>query len=312
MTDTERDLLRAVNAEPGDDAPRLAYADFLDEQPDAYRDCPNCNGVPDQKRFMRATDWYRGKTGPSTVVTTCPECDGAGFVPDDARKRRAEFIRVQIELSKPPTRASAKLAGVVAPHLSADRVRVVTEPGRKALLEREAELHPTARHEYQFGCADLIPKGAVIDDRITFVRGFVGKLMCSAADWLRYADKAFWSPKQRVRCDWCKDGWHYSPGREHRHGGETSKCSTCDGTGFVPRPFDPACQPLTDVTLTGAIDWDFPPPGVRLYIPDPDGIASRIEWYCRNEIRGDLTVGGETRVTEVLEAEFPGVRFHLG
>jgi uncharacterized protein (TIGR02996 family) len=31
MTDTERDLLAAIEAAPGDDAPRLVYADWLDE-----------------------------------------------------------------------------------------------------------------------------------------------------------------------------------------------------------------------------------------------------------------------------------------
>ena len=75
---TEADFLRAVLAEPGEDAHRLVYADWLDEHA-ADVPCPEC--------------WNRFFGG------RCGACAGTGRVPD-GRAARAGFIRAQVELAK--------------------------------------------------------------------------------------------------------------------------------------------------------------------------------------------------------------------
>ncbi len=90
---TERMLLDAIIREPEDDTVRLAYADFLDDQPDAHEVCSNCNGVPDQQRFMRCVNWWQGRRNYiPEVKTTCEKCDGRGYALG-ANAKRAHAIR---------------------------------------------------------------------------------------------------------------------------------------------------------------------------------------------------------------------------
>jgi hypothetical protein len=85
VTDTEARLLRAVLESPGDDTPRLAYADWLDDNAGVVP-CPICTGPG----FPR---------GP--VPAGCTKCRGSLEIPDD-RRERAEFIRIQCELAGRP------------------------------------------------------------------------------------------------------------------------------------------------------------------------------------------------------------------
>jgi uncharacterized protein (TIGR02996 family) len=78
---TESDFAAAIRAAPEDNAPRLAYADWLDEHAGEV-ECPRARCTAE---FDGAQDW-------------CPFCAGKGHVPD-GRHARAEFIRVQIELA---------------------------------------------------------------------------------------------------------------------------------------------------------------------------------------------------------------------
>lgn len=82
MTPTESMLLRAVLESPGDDTPRLAYADWLDDNAGVVP-CPICTGPG----FPR---------GP--VPVGCTKCRGSLEI-SDGRRERAEFIRVQIEIA---------------------------------------------------------------------------------------------------------------------------------------------------------------------------------------------------------------------
>ncbi len=93
-TVTEREQLYAeIIANPDDDTVRLAFADWLDEQPSS-RPCGKCHGdartMP--QFFEDAWQWNAGDP--------CPKCEGTGTVPDTSDADRAEFVRVQCELSR--------------------------------------------------------------------------------------------------------------------------------------------------------------------------------------------------------------------
>lgn len=98
-------LLRAILANPEDDAPRLAYADWLDENGGEIR-CPKCKGL----RFgfcsrcsgEGCSIYGIAANGPCGVEKQCDECNGTGRV-SNGFAERAEFIRVQCELDKLPT-----------------------------------------------------------------------------------------------------------------------------------------------------------------------------------------------------------------
>lgn len=82
MHHEQRALLNAIIANPDDDAPRLVYADWLDEN-DGQTTCQRCNG--------NASHWIKSEYG------ICPTCNGSGCVPN-LFAERADFIRKQLEL----------------------------------------------------------------------------------------------------------------------------------------------------------------------------------------------------------------------
>ena len=82
--DTRSQLLAEIAASPEDDTLRLAFADWLDEQP-TTRTCPICRGTGEGVK-TGAYSWR-----------VC-ECGGTGTVPDTAADRdRAEFVRLDVE-----------------------------------------------------------------------------------------------------------------------------------------------------------------------------------------------------------------------
>lgn len=229
MDTTEQNLLRAVCADRADDTVRTAYADWLDEQPDAYRECPNCT---DRQALMQTPYAYEKVTRywHPAGREKCPACDNTRVVPDDALKRRAEFIRVQIAQFADPDAYWAD----AAMKRGIDVIQG-TPPGS------------TYPRRVLWGWPDLYASGSA---NWTFSRGFVGVLKCNAADWLRYADQVYWSPKQKAKC-WQCDGYGTVLGAGPDRGNPT--CDRCDGEKVVPRPFNPTCQPLTRVTVTGTL-----------------------------------------------------------
>lgn len=82
MHPEQRALLNTIIANPADDAPRLIYADWLDEHDDQMS-CPTCNGDLRMKLAV--------------MYAKCPTCNGAGRVPN-LFAERADFIRKQLEL----------------------------------------------------------------------------------------------------------------------------------------------------------------------------------------------------------------------
>lgn len=88
---TRDQLLAEIAANPDDDTLRLAFADYLDEQPAGRMSCP--------LDFCRGGYW-RHSGDPNTRPTRCHVCGPDGTVPDTADADRAEFIRVQCELER--------------------------------------------------------------------------------------------------------------------------------------------------------------------------------------------------------------------
>ncbi len=86
-------LLRSVLANPGDDAPRLIYADWLDESA-AANVCPQCGGHPE-----KVSAGSCGGQGLEDLDGKCFTCNSTGVV-SNGNRERAEFIRVQCELAR--------------------------------------------------------------------------------------------------------------------------------------------------------------------------------------------------------------------
>lgn len=110
-TNDHRAMLAAIVADPNDDTLRLAYADWLEEQPGERVPCPSSRckaGV--------LVDRGNGRYCTDVEVILCPACDGTGTVRDERRSRRAEMIRCQIaesryiDLSLEPARSLRKRA----------------------------------------------------------------------------------------------------------------------------------------------------------------------------------------------------------
>jgi uncharacterized protein (TIGR02996 family) len=80
-------LLAMIRAHPDDDAPRLVYADWLDEKA-GERDCGSCLG-----------SGHFPMKGGRVHYDRCLSCKGSGRI-SNSYAERAEFIRVQVELAR--------------------------------------------------------------------------------------------------------------------------------------------------------------------------------------------------------------------
>jgi uncharacterized protein (TIGR02996 family) len=116
-TATHPDLLsflHSIRETPDDDMPRLALADWLDEQP-TVRECPECkngwepfvckvcgNGPDDDGCLEHGKGCYvlNEDGGGCESVDQCANCDGTGSITDTSDSERAELIRVQVELTR--------------------------------------------------------------------------------------------------------------------------------------------------------------------------------------------------------------------
>lgn len=90
----EAALLRGILEAPGDDAPRLVYADWLEERAGEVA-CPSgCRLLHGEHRRKV----YQA-VGPDSRWEVCDRCHGTGRIPNGYAER-AEFIRVQCELAR--------------------------------------------------------------------------------------------------------------------------------------------------------------------------------------------------------------------
>jgi uncharacterized protein (TIGR02996 family) len=90
MTDGDA-LLAAIRENPEEDLHRLAYADWLDEQPPT-RECPTCK----DRGNWEVVD----ADGFTVAIHACFTCGGTGRV-SNGNAERAEFIRDQITTGRP-------------------------------------------------------------------------------------------------------------------------------------------------------------------------------------------------------------------
>lgn len=116
------ELQRAIVADPDSDGPRLALADWLDDNAEAVRWCSGEHSHPGKIGFNHGV-WH--DTDPHRPHH---HCDDKCWV-SDGRQERAEFIRLQIEI--------AKLTGPVVDRLLGRKKGSV----RDHLAVRHAELH---------------------------------------------------------------------------------------------------------------------------------------------------------------------------
>jgi uncharacterized protein (TIGR02996 family) len=143
VTDSEI-LLRAALADPADDAPRLAYADWLEEN-DTEVPCPWCRAAEPRPRVCHrcrvpvrdSHEHHSGEdydgTWSCNRVDACPRCDGTGRERGN-RREHAEFIRVQVELAR--LRGRKDSLGRNVGHLNSHKIG--------PLMDREQALHTSA------------------------------------------------------------------------------------------------------------------------------------------------------------------------
>jgi uncharacterized protein (TIGR02996 family) len=256
-------LLAAICAEPAEDTPRLAYADWLDERGDARVTCGLCKG-------QRHVTYFKGPGATNPNWKDCPVCGGTGTVVGTANADRAEFIRVQIALANRngnwiEAREEIRrktLLGQMS-HDQAAILSAVADTRPDSLQARSDELlrqHADAwRPEVLRGLRTNIIAGGltnVVD--ITFSRGFVSHVTCTAAQWTANRER-------RVdvgECPNCKGGGYvaiyaqYDPaGADISPNGYYDPCPACSGTGRLTRGDGFAARvvlacPVAGVTLS--------------------------------------------------------------
>jgi uncharacterized protein (TIGR02996 family) len=175
---TGEQLLAAILAAPDDDAPRLAYADWLDE-----------HGEPERASFIRV------------------QCKLARL------PRTVEFNRLASQLEWDSLRPELRTGMRFELSSPRDRVGVLyclgPNPTLKPLRDQERDLLRSPRYDWlgdlpgwhkAWGVRQLdgrdYPAGWVADSApgiarvmgANFVRGFVGSVACPAADWLAFGD----------------------------------------------------------------------------------------------------------------------------
>lgn len=170
MTDRAA-LVAAICAEPGEDTPRLAYADWLEE-----------NGEGDRAEFVRV-QVEKAKIPPrphgDPAVPFTYICERCGEVMD---KRRREAIYSCTGCGEPDHIRKGRLHDSKYPTLDAleRRERELFDPDLGYRLRDE---HPWMRHT-------ILPSTyhGRVDRCCLYTRGFVSHVTCTAEDWLAYAD----------------------------------------------------------------------------------------------------------------------------
>jgi uncharacterized protein (TIGR02996 family) len=242
MTADGAALLRAILAAPADDAPRLVYADWLEENAtaDHVGPCPECGGKP-RRKLIETNSGYRYQD------LAC-WCAGRRFaVPGNGFAERAEFIRVQCALARLDA-AHTMRHGPTADHCPNCREA-------RPLRRREQELwgdYPdsTMRDHIRRECPPLeswnvLPATWVLPDSYTGLplalvrRGFVAEVRAPMAVLVG-------GP-----CGRC-----YGSGTTHNAGDQSDPaafpCPVCDGSGRTPGVLAALCaaHPLERVVAT--------------------------------------------------------------
>lgn len=216
-TTTEQALLRAILLKPEDDLPRVVYADWLDEHADTR--CPRCLG---------------SMIEPSFGERDCESCRGTGTTA--WRRERAEWIRVQCELSRLPLdwRTLKRSQG---------ETKESRMTRRADLIKRERELWRWSERGKRFLPQQFHDMNEFVEENVKWSRGFVSEVRLTLA--------AFMGGECMARGQWhgdlCSGGRIQAPNAQF-----TQMCPNCSGTGRVEgiarRLFE--CQPVERVVLT--------------------------------------------------------------
>lgn len=184
-TDTGTALLHSILANPADDAPRLIYADWLDEQTPRKSLCDQCKGLGGKRREGTHLNG-RNRFDP------CSLCSGSGQVTDGIHER-AEFIRSQIFCSH-YTDCPTRLKDMATERPLPLRCGVCDycKNRRRAEFLSHHFLHlPEAITAYGFCLDPTPPDGEMIvpNDGITVLvrRGFVSEVHLPLAQFLQHA-----------------------------------------------------------------------------------------------------------------------------
>ena len=154
---TENEFINTICDYPDDLFPRLAFADWLEENATSNYKCAACDGMGDY--------CWSSEDGGSPIMV-CPDCRGKGSV-SDGRSEMAEFIRVQVEL------ATVKKTSC-------------GEGEETCVCKRESELRIRERELFgpikrTFGDSLGIDFSPTVD--MQWSRGFVEGVACSVSQW---------------------------------------------------------------------------------------------------------------------------------
>jgi len=166
MTNIDTDqtqFLRTICERPDDDAPRMVYADWLDEFAGEER-CEACDGEGKTTRDNNGNVW----------VSECKTCHGSGYVANHYAER-AEFIRVQIAL------ANSRHGGI-------PKVQYAELKNRERELSNQYGLTWLPR---QF--MDLEAQRAEVFGVVQYSRGFISSISLTCSDFMQHA-KALFDP----------------------------------------------------------------------------------------------------------------------
>lgn len=212
MTDFDR-LLAAIRDNPGEDAPRLVWADWLEENAGTVA-CAACKG--------------EGKIGVGNngnpYMATCDECNGSRRV-SDGRAELAAFVRVQVRI------AELNRGYQESGHSSGGPMRGCVETSK--LIARERELWPAVHQHLPIGsCFENSARwtGEAGESRghplILIRRGLPAVVRCTLAEWMGGTCERCGGARlvQRV------------PPREANYDamGSVENCPACGGTGRTP------------------------------------------------------------------------------
>jgi len=170
----------------------------------------------------------------------------ADWLEENGEPARAEFIRVQCELSR--DFAEVNNQGIKDGITNTGRKR---HPRFSELARRENELRSSVCERLEQGKWFPGWNGWSLSTDETFIarstkkagyvsRGFISSVSCSWQDWLTHSPALWWHPTQTEECPECRGGkiprWRKFP-------------CPC-GIGRIPRPCPASAQPLEKLVLT--------------------------------------------------------------
>lgn len=220
-------LLRAILAEPAEDAPRLAFADALDDHAgrtteraefirlqceiERLRDCREVNWGDGGVEWIRSLVRELGDDGP----------DHPALVEDLRLLREINSLQTrEKELYDPLHTDWLSLSGFKSGHYGRDEETDGLCIGWASDTGKPPEFLGAVR------------------------RGFVSKLISTAEEWLRHADAIHWHPGATMECPECRGTKHRTKPLNQRY-----QCPVCKGQGRGTRPWPPSAHPVTKVTL---------------------------------------------------------------